>query len=388
MPFRIAMLAFALAAAGPASAQTGAGDPRSADADLDRTVVEADVIEGVSDLEVTARGNAEIQRDDLSIFGDLLRYNRELGRAEGDGGVRAAARRRPLLRPAPVLQHARRHRRVREPEYLLQRDRTARGSAERLEFLGREPLPHDQRDVHDLPARSGRLAAARRRSSSSTSRRRTAKRSRRGCASSTPRSSPRRGPPSRSATGARSGILTPYYAQTSTRGFEFGTALLLEHRPRVRRDLHAGVHGEARRPAEDPGPLPRPQLHRRAQVRVPARRQGIRRLRAKACRCSTRTNFPRSTTLVIDYNRVSDDRYFVDLATQVKQLSVGNLPQEAHLTHGGSFGRRALLGAGARCRASRPCRIRWRRSCRPTTACRSSTSAPATTTSAARSTRA
>src|ERR671910_1845529 len=88
MPFRIAMLALALAAAGAASAQTGAGDARSADADLDRTVVEADVIEGVSDLEVTARGNAEINRDDLSIFGDLLRYNRELGRAEGDGGVR------------------------------------------------------------------------------------------------------------------------------------------------------------------------------------------------------------------------------------------------------------------------------------------------------------
>ncbi|HWV89878.1 MAG TPA: hypothetical protein VNZ59_07340, partial [Burkholderiales bacterium] len=74
MPFRIAMLALALAAAGAASAQTG--DPRSADAELDRTVVEADVIEGVSDLEVTARGNAEINRDDLSIFGDVLRYNR------------------------------------------------------------------------------------------------------------------------------------------------------------------------------------------------------------------------------------------------------------------------------------------------------------------------
>ena len=83
MPFRFATLAFALAAvaaASTASAQTAA--------DTDRTTVEADVIEGVSDLEVTARGSAEITRDDISIFGETLRYNRELGRAEGDGGVR------------------------------------------------------------------------------------------------------------------------------------------------------------------------------------------------------------------------------------------------------------------------------------------------------------
>ena len=37
----------------------------------------------------------------------------------------------------------------------------------------------------------------------------------------------------------------------------------------------------------------------------------------------------------IDYNRVSDDRYFVDLASQVRQVTIGNLPQDAYLTYNG-----------------------------------------------------
>src|SRR4030095_4055943 len=59
-------------------------------------------------------------------------------------------------------------------------------------------------------------------------------------------------------------------------------------------------------------------------------------------------NFPKSTTLNIDYNRVSDDRYFVDLATSVKQLSVGNLPQDAYLTHSGNFVRASPYAAQVR----------------------------------------
>ena len=83
MAMRFAMLAAALAAAAPAAAQSA-----KPQAEADRTTIEADVIEGVSDLEVSARGNAEIRRDDMSIFGESLCYNREFGRAEGEGGVR------------------------------------------------------------------------------------------------------------------------------------------------------------------------------------------------------------------------------------------------------------------------------------------------------------
>jgi LPS-assembly protein len=40
----------------------------------------------------------------------------------------------------------------------------------------------------------------------------------------------------------------------------------------------------------------------------------------------------------MDYNRVSDDLYFVDLASQVRQSSTGNLPQDFYLTYSGSLG--------------------------------------------------
>ena len=49
------------------------------------TVIDAESIEGVGDLEVTARGSAEIRRDDVTIFGDMLRYNSEFGRVQGEG---------------------------------------------------------------------------------------------------------------------------------------------------------------------------------------------------------------------------------------------------------------------------------------------------------------
>ena len=44
-----------------------------------------------------------------------------------------------------------------------------------------------------------------------------------------------------------------------------------------------------------------------------------------------------STNLTVDYNRVSDDRYFVDLASQVRQSSIGNLQQDAYITKGGAL---------------------------------------------------
>src|ERR1043165_6403337 len=80
MPFRLALLAIALAAAGKVAAQSPA-QPEA-------TTIDAQKIEGVSDLEMSARGAAEIRRGEVSIFGDYLRYNREFGELEGSGGVR------------------------------------------------------------------------------------------------------------------------------------------------------------------------------------------------------------------------------------------------------------------------------------------------------------
>ena len=82
MLLRLATLATVLAAAAPVLAQDrGAADAAG-------TVIDAERIEGISDLEVSATGAAEIRRGETSIFGESLRYNRELGTAEAEGGVR------------------------------------------------------------------------------------------------------------------------------------------------------------------------------------------------------------------------------------------------------------------------------------------------------------
>jgi len=138
MALRIAMLALALAAATPAGAQTAKPQAKAPDPDADRTVIEADAIEGVSDLEVSARGNAEIRRDDLTIFGETLRYNRETGRAEADGGVRLQRGADRFFGPHLQYNTLDDTGAFESPSYLLERDRTARGTAERIEFLGRE----------------------------------------------------------------------------------------------------------------------------------------------------------------------------------------------------------------------------------------------------------
>src|SRR5512134_3797486 len=216
MPLRFAMLALALAAAAAASAQTGDGDPEA-----DRTVVEADVIVGVSDLEVPARGNAEITRDDISIFGDLLRYNREFGRAEGDGGVRLRRGSDRFFGPRLYYNTLDDTGTFENPEYLLQGDRNARGSAERMEFLGRDryrmtnatyttcqPGQEDWRleakELElDFEQEDGEALHPRLRFFDTTI-----------------HASPWATFPL--GDRRRSGILTPYYAQTSSRGFEVG----------------------------------------------------------------------------------------------------------------------------------------------------------------------
>ena len=333
MPFRFATLAFALAAAAAAStasAQTAA--------DTDRTTVEADVIEGVGDLEVTARGSAEITRDDISIFGETLRYNRELGRAEGDGGVRMRRGSDRFFGPRLYYSTLDDTGVFENPEYLLQQgDRTARGSAERIEFRGRDryrllnatyttcqPGHEDwflqAKELElDFEQEDGEAWSPRLRFFDTTI-----------LASpwATFPLSDRR----------RSGILTPYYAQTSSRGLEFGFPYYWNIAPEYDATFTPVFMAKRGAQLKTQGRY----LDRRFAGELKfeylpddrefgTSREGV--------SWQHTHNFPRNTTLMIDYNRVSDDRYFVDLATQVKQLSVGNLPQDAHLTHSGSLGK-------------------------------------------------
>ena len=123
------------------------------------TTIDAESIEGVSELEMTARGKVEFQREDLTIYSEYLRYNQEFGRIEADGGVRMLRGARPLLRPAPALQHPGRHGRVRGLELHhpgRDHDDARHGRTARIPRQGQDP--DGERHVYHLRARQGGLA--------------------------------------------------------------------------------------------------------------------------------------------------------------------------------------------------------------------------------------
>jgi LPS-assembly protein len=330
MRFRLATLAVAFAAATAARAQESAPKPVDAPENAP-TTVDAQKIEGVSDLEVTARGDAEIHREDVTIFGQYLRYNQEFGRVDAEGGVRLQSG--PDRFSGPSLQYDTLDDtgRLEEPRFLMQRELPARGSAERLEFRGKNQyrlfdvsyttckpgqddwfLEASQLDL-DYDAQQGHAKSPRLRFLDHTI-----------------LAFPFASFPLENSR--KSGFLTPYYATTNTRGFEVGIPYYWNIAPE--RDATFTPVYMARRGEQlktDFRYLGRPYAGELKFEYLPDD-PIFGRTRTGTSWQHTQTLRP-NLTAHIDYNRVSDDRYFVDLASQVKQVSVGNLPQDAYLTH-------------------------------------------------------
>ena len=132
MRYRVALLAFVLSRCAALAQSVPPAQAQGA------TTVDAETIEGVGDLEVTARGNAEIRRDDVTIFGDLLRYNAEFGRVQGEGGVRLQRDCDRFYGPRLKFNTLEDSGTVESPKYLIQREATARGGADEADIIDRE----------------------------------------------------------------------------------------------------------------------------------------------------------------------------------------------------------------------------------------------------------
>lgn len=300
------------------------------------TTIEALSIEGVSEFEVTARGQVELKRDNLNVYSELLRYNREFGRVEADGGVRierdgdrffGTRLRLDLNSDTGVFE---------EPAFILRRTQTARGSAERLEFLGknhfrlvggsfttcepgREDWHFEARELElDYEAEEGRIRNGRLRFFDTTllaipwgtfpleNRRKT-------------------------------GILTPHYSQNTLRGLELSVPFYWNIAPE--RDLTLTPVYMSKRG---------PQL--KAQYRyLDAHYTGDLRweyLPEDKVLGKTRSGltyrhdhrFAPDWVGHVDFNKVSDDRYLVDLSSQVRQITLGNLNREGFMRYSGTAG--------------------------------------------------
>jgi len=265
MSSRLATLAIALAAAGGALGQQS-----------ESTTIDAQKIEGVSDLEVSARGSAEIRRGEVTVFGEFLRYNREFGELEGTGGVPLQSGVDRFFGPTLEYHPLEDTGTFEKPGFLLQRERPARGSADRMEFLG--PNHYRFLNARFTTCQPGRtIGFSRRASSSSTT---TPTRARReATAPSFLRPHGARVPVCprfHSRTGRRSGLLTPYYSQTNTRGLEFGIPYYWNIAPERDATFTPVLHGAARLPAEKRLALSRAPVRGRISLRVSAARSGVR----------------------------------------------------------------------------------------------------------------
>lgn len=318
MRYRLATLAVALAAA----AQAQEAPP---------TTIDAREIQGISDLEVTARGDAEIHRDDLTIFGDYLRYNQEFGRLDAQGGVRlqsGADRFSGSWLHYDTLEGTGQ---LEQPNFqLMQREPPARGTAERVEFEGKNQYRlFDARFTTCKPGQDDWFLEASQLDLDYDRDRGYAKHPRLRFLDHTILAFPFASFPLENSR--KSGFLTPFYATTSQRGFEFGIPYYWNIAPE--RDLTLTPDFMARRGLQlksDFRYLGRPYAGELKLEYLPddqvfgVTRTGLSWQHAQ-------TFFPWLTGQ-IDYNRVSDDRYFVDLSSQVKQVSVSNLPQDAYVT--------------------------------------------------------
>ncbi len=337
--WRVPVAAFvaAFALAGAAQAQLRAPKPGptpAAPREPGPTTIDADYIEGIGGQETTARGNAELRQDDTVIFGDFLRYNQEFGRIEADGGVRLQQGNDRFSGPR-LRYDSRNHTGVfEEPSFLLRGDQPARGKAERIEFLGPghfrmkngtytscEPGNDDWRfdmgelDI-DYDTQTGTLRNGTLRFFDASI-----------------------GPipwisfPLENRR--KSGFLSPTYTQSTRGGLELslpfywniapeqdatitpryisrrGSMLLNEYRyidPRYAGEMHYEV-------------LPNDQL---AQLT----RTGF--------SLTHKQTFSPALMGYLNLNKVSDDRYFVDLFSKVSQTSTVNLLQEGFLQYTGS----------------------------------------------------
>ncbi|HUQ74331.1 MAG TPA: LPS-assembly protein LptD [Burkholderiales bacterium] len=322
MPSRLATLAVALAAAANALAQS--------EVQSEATTVDAQKIEGVSDLEVSARGAAEIQRGDVTIFGEFLRYNREFGEIEGQGGVRLQSGPDRFFGPSLHYDTLEDTGTFEQPGFLLQRERPARGTADRIEFLGRNRFRLvNARFTTCKPGQDDWFLEASQLDLDYDADEGHARRPRLRFFDHTILAFPAAGFPLENRR--RSGVLTPYYSQTSTRGLEFGLPFYWNIAPE--QDATFTPVYMARRGFQLKN-------HYRYLGRPYAGELRYEYLPDDPVFGRTRTgmswahlqNLRPGTTVQVDYNKVSDDRYFVDLASQVKQVSVGNLPQDFILT--------------------------------------------------------
>jgi LPS-assembly protein len=103
------------------------------------TYIDAERIEGVMDIEITATGKAELRQDETAIFGERIKLNQEFNRIDADGGVRLQQGADRVFGTRLRFDSANDTGVVDDATFSLRSgDKPGRGKAERIEFLGKD----------------------------------------------------------------------------------------------------------------------------------------------------------------------------------------------------------------------------------------------------------
>lgn len=298
------------------------------------TTIDAERIEGVGGQEVTARGKVELRQDDTVIFSDFLKYNQEFGRIEADGGVRL--RQGNDRFSGPRLKYDSRDQTgvFEEPSFVLRGDQPGRGKAERIDFLGadhfrikngsftscapgREDWRFDLRELDlDYNTQTGTLRDGSLKFFDTT------------IAPIPWMSFPlehRR----------KSGFLSPAYTQSSRGGLELSMPFYWNISPE--RDATITPRYISRRGMmllSEHRYIDRSHLGEAHYEVLPDDKSAGR--TRSAFSLVHRQTFTSDLSGFVDLNKVSDNRYYVDLFSRVSQTSTVNLPRQGFLQYNGS----------------------------------------------------
>ena len=331
---RFATLLVILCAATGARGQTDAPAPQNANEGP--TTIDAQSIEGVSDLEVVARGKVELHRDDLTVFSDYLKFNQEFGRIDASGGVRLQRDGDRFFGPSLRYDTRVDTGVLDKPTFVIERQQTSRGTADRLEFLGKDHLRMDNAtyttcrvDKEDWKFIAGQLDL------DFNTEEGHARDMKLRFLDTTIAYLPYASFPLEDQR--KSGFVTPYLSQNTLRGLEFGVPYYWNIAPEqdaTFTPVYMSKRGEQLK--SDYRYIDRAYSGQMRLEYLPDDlSRGIPRWGVSLQHQQQFTPQLRGT---LDFNRVSDDAYFVDLSSQVPEVSVAELQRDGSLSYNGSLG--------------------------------------------------
>ncbi|MBM3366761.1 MAG: LPS-assembly protein LptD [Betaproteobacteria bacterium] len=295
------------------------------------TLIDAEKIDGVSELEVTARGKVELRRDEVNVFSEFLRYNQEFGRIEAEGGVRLERGSDRFFGPRLRYDTLNDTGLFEQPTFIFNRDQTARGGGEKLEFLGKNRVRLNKGHYTSCaPGKEDWRIEAGELELDYDAERGRAKDMRLRFMDTTALALPFASFPLNNRR--KSGFLTPHYSQSSRRGFELGVPYYWNIAPEYDLTLtpsHMSKRGEQLK--SHLRYLNKDFIGEARLEYLPDDRELNRSRSAFSMQHEHR--FAPNFIGRLDYNRVSDDRYLVDFSSGVRAISARQLPREGTLTY-------------------------------------------------------